>query len=62
MSGQEIRQEIHKVVDAIPEEILQNVLDYFKTLENSSMDKIKLSQNLRTILQEDKELLARLAL
>lgn len=62
MSGQEIRQELHKVVDNMPDDILQNVLDYFKTLENSSKDRIKLSHNLRTILMDDKELLHKLAL
>lgn len=62
MSGHEIRQELHKVVENMPDDILQNVLDYFKTLEQSSKDRIKLSQNLRTILMEDKELLHKLAL
>ena len=62
MSEQELRQELHHVVDTMPENILQNVLDYFKTLEHSSKDRIKLSQNLRTILMEDKELLHKLAL
>lgn len=62
MSEQEIRQEIHKVVDNMPDDVLQSVLDYFKTLEKSSLDKVKLSQNLRSILTEDKELLQKLAL
>lgn len=62
MSEQEIRHELHKVVDSMPDEILQNVLEYFKTLEQSSKDRITLSQNIRTILQEDKELLQKLAL
>jgi hypothetical protein len=62
MSVQEIRQEIHRVVDNMPEDVLQNVLEYFKELEHSSKDKIKLAQSLRTILTEDKELLHKLAL
>lgn len=62
MTVQEIRQEIHKVVDNMPEELLQNVLVYFRELEHSSEDKIKLAQNLKTILSEDKELLPKLAL
>ena len=61
MSVQEIRQEIHKVVDNMPEEILQNILEYFKELEHSSKDKVKLAQNLKIILSEDKELLHKLA-
>ncbi len=61
MSVHEIRQEIHKVVDNMPEEILQNILEYFKELEHSSKDKVKLAQNLKLILSEDKELLHKLA-
>jgi hypothetical protein len=62
MSEQEIRQEIHKVVDSMPEEVLQSVLDYFQALEQSSKDKVKLAQNLKTILEEDTGLLQKLAL
>jgi len=62
MSTQEIREEIHKVVDNMPEEVLQNILDYFKAIERSSKDKFQLSQNLRKILIEDKTLLQKLAL
>ena len=62
MTVQEIRHEIHKVVDNMPEEVLQNVLEYFRELEHSSKDKIKLAQNLKTILSEDKELLHKLSL
>jgi hypothetical protein len=62
MSTQEIRKEIHKVVDNMPEDVLQNILDYFKTIEHSSKDRIKLSYNLKKILTEDKLLLQKLAL
>jgi hypothetical protein len=62
MSEQEIRQEIHKVVDLMPEEVLQSVLDYFQALEQSSKDKVKLAQNLKIILEEDTGLLQKLAL
>jgi uncharacterized protein YeeX (DUF496 family) len=62
MSTQEIRKELHKVVDNMPEDVLQNVLDYFKTIEHSSKDRVKLSYNLKKILSEDKLLLQKLAL
>jgi hypothetical protein len=62
MSTQEIRKEIHKVVDNMPEDVLQNILDYFKTIEHSSKDRVKLSYNLKKILTEDKLLLQKLAL
>jgi len=62
MSTQEIRKELHKVVDNMPEDVLQNVLDYFKAIEHSSKDRVKLSSNLKKILTEDKLLLQKLAL
>jgi hypothetical protein len=62
MSTQEIRKEIHKVVDNMPEDVLQNILDYFKTIEHSSKDRVKLTYNLKKILTEDKLLLQKLAL
>jgi hypothetical protein len=62
MSTQEIRKEIHKVVDNMPEDVLQNILDYFKTIEHSSKDRVKLTNNLKKILTEDKLLLQKLAL
>jgi hypothetical protein len=62
MSTQEIRKEIHKVVDNMPEDVLQNILDYFKTIEHSSKDTVKLTYNLKKILTEDKLLLQKLAL
>ncbi len=62
MSVQEIRQEIHKAVDTMPEDVLQSILEYFRELEHSSKDKAKLAHNLKTILKEDKELLHKLAL
>lgn len=62
MTEQELKQEIYKVVDNMPEEILQNILEYFKELEHSSKDRIKMAQNIKTILSEDRELLHKLAL
>jgi hypothetical protein len=62
MSTQEIRSEIHKVVDNMPDDILQNILEYFKTIEHSSKDRVKLSYNLKKILSEDNSLLQKLAL
>jgi hypothetical protein len=62
MSTQEIKEEIYKVVDNMPEEILQSILDYFRALEHSSKDRMKIAQNLKSIISEDKELLHRLSL
>jgi hypothetical protein len=61
MTTTEIKTEIQMVLDKIPESVLQDVLDFFRELQGQSVDKIKLTNNLRQILSEDKELLGRLA-
>ncbi|HCS19874.1 MAG TPA: hypothetical protein DIW47_04825 [Bacteroidetes bacterium] len=53
--------EIQKVIDSVPETVLQDVLDFLKELQDQPVDKVKLTNNLRQILSEDKELLERLA-
>jgi hypothetical protein len=61
MTAQDIKSEIQKSLDRVPESVLQNVLDYLKQVENQSEEKVKLIKNLKDILSDDKELLARLA-
>lgn len=61
MTTKEIKSEIQRTLDNIPENVLQDILDYLKAIQGKSPDKIKLSKNLRDILTEDKELLERLA-
>lgn len=61
MSNKDLKQEIKLVLDNIPEDILEDVLIYLKSLTNKSKNTIQLSQNLSKILEEDKNLLERLA-
>ena len=61
MTTKQIKTEINKVLDSIPENVLGDVLEYLKTLQNQSADPIELSSHLRKILEEDRLLLARLA-
>jgi hypothetical protein len=61
MSNKELKEEINKVLSDAPDEILENVLDYLKGLLRRSKPDAILSNNLNTILREDKELLERLA-
>jgi len=61
MTTREIKSEIQKTLDNIPENVLQDILDYLKLIQGKSADKIELSKNLRDILTEDKDLLERLA-
>jgi mRNA-degrading endonuclease RelE of RelBE toxin-antitoxin system len=61
MTSIEIKTEIQKVLDQVPENVLYDILDFLKELQDKSADQIKLANNLRKILSEDKELLDKLA-
>jgi hypothetical protein len=61
MTTTQIKTEIQKVLDSVPEVVLQDVLDFLKELQDQPSDKVKLTKNLRQILTEDKELLEKLA-
>jgi hypothetical protein len=60
MNTVEIKSEIVKVLDTMPEETLASVLSYLRSVIISE-NKIILSSNLRKILEEDNELLQKLA-
>jgi hypothetical protein len=61
MTKRQIQTEIQKVLDSVPETILQDVLDFLKALQNQPEQKVRMANNLRQILSEDKELLEKLA-
>ena len=61
MTTLEIKNEIKKTIDDLPENILNDVLEYLNELKNTSKEKVRLSKNLSSILREDKGLLQRLA-
>jgi hypothetical protein len=61
MSREEVKTAISELLDNTPEQVLQEVFDYLKSVQGKTNESVSLSQNLRTILTEDKELLERLA-
>jgi hypothetical protein len=61
MTKTQMQSEIQKVLDNVPESVLQDVLDFLKELQDQPADKVRLTNNLRQILSEDKDLLERLA-
>ncbi len=61
MSREEVKTAIQEILDNSSEEVLKEVFEYLKTTEGKSNESVTLSQNLRRILSEDKELLEKLA-
>jgi hypothetical protein len=61
MTAGEIKIEIQRLLDNVPDNVLQDLLDYLKQAQKQTKDQIELSRHLKKILAEDKELLAKLA-
>jgi len=61
MATKELKERINRVLDNMSDDILEDVFKYLKSLTNKSRSDIILSQNLGRILEEDKNLLERLA-
>lgn len=61
MEKENIRTEIIKIIDKVPEDMLEQIYNSLKDFTDKDADSIKLSHNLNKILTEDKGLLERLA-
>lgn len=61
MTTKEIKSEIQKKLDNVPDSVLQTVLEFLKAAENQTHEKFDLMANLKQIMAEDKGLLERLA-
>jgi hypothetical protein len=61
MSRDELKEEIVKVLETVPEEILEDVLDYLKILITNPKEKLSMTTKLRQIINEDGKLLQKLA-
>ncbi len=57
----ETKQEIVYIVEKLPIEVLEELLQYRRQVEKTTTEKMRLSLNLNTILTEDQELLKKLA-
>ena len=55
------KEEIYELLDRVPQSALEHVLSYLRSFEGTSNDQGRLISNLRDILDEDKELLNKLA-
>lgn len=61
MTTQQLRAEINKFLDKVPEAVLKDVLDFLEEAQTKTKRQIDLSRNLRKILREDKDILQKLA-
>lgn len=61
MSTAEIKSEIDKTLSLLPQEALESVLIYLRSVAETTQSKITLSSNFRIILEEDAALLKKLA-
>ncbi|NLM93303.1 MAG: hypothetical protein GX168_10205 [Bacteroidales bacterium] len=61
MTNREIKTEIQKILEEVPEEVLHDLLEYLREAQKLTRDQAVLSSHLRKILSEDKELLEKLA-
>jgi len=61
MSRDELKEELDKVLESVPDELLEDVLDYINVLIANPSNNTQLTSNLREIINEDKDLLQRLA-
>lgn len=61
MTTKQIKSKIKIALDNIPENLLEEILAYLEEIQDKSADRVVMSQRLRRILSEDKELLEKLA-
>ena len=61
MTTLELRSQIHKEIDKVPDNLLPELLNYIKQLAVRAGGSILQNENIQKILKEDAELLKRLA-
>ena len=61
MSKEEIKHEINKVLDHLPDKTLQDILSFLKSIEGKQTISLTDRATLDKILTEDKDLLEKLA-
>ena len=61
MNTHEIKKEINRVIQEVPENFLEDILSYLKQITKRSKEDIETLTNLKRIFKEDQELLEKLA-
>lgn len=61
MSRIELQSQIQQLLDTVPEIVLADVLRYLQEMKDIAPEDLQQARNLNRILQEDRELLEKLA-
>ena len=61
MATKDLRKEITRVIQHVPDDFLNDILDYLKKFEMKSKKDIESFKHLKQIFKEDQELLDKLA-
>ncbi len=61
MNRHELQTEIQRILEKAPESVLTEVLRYLQEIKSLEPEDLRMAQNLNKILQEDRELLEKLA-
>ncbi len=61
MTTKDLRKEINRVIQQIPDDFLNDILSYLKQIEKKSIKDIESSMHLKQIFKEDQDLLEKLA-
>jgi len=61
MTTKELKIEINKIIEDIPESDLKEILNYLQIVKNISSEDLKLKGFLSKVLREERDLLTRLA-
>jgi len=61
MTTKDLRKEINRVIQKVPDDFLTEILSYLKEFENKSQKEIESLTHLKQIIKEDHELLENLA-
>ncbi|MEI7981251.1 MAG: hypothetical protein WCI71_06330 [Bacteroidota bacterium] len=61
MTTKDLRKEINRVIQEVPENFLEDILSYLRNIEKKSKKDIEALSDLKRIIKEDQELLEKLA-
>ena len=61
MTTKDLRKEINRVIQEVPDDFLTDILSYLKEIENKSKKDFDSLRHLKQIFKEDQELLEKLA-